>query len=71
VVGGDGDLDGVLFELARDERLTAQASLSGAALSDLGGIHAQCDAFGGGVREHVGQDVQPHRGTGGAAAAGE
>jgi hypothetical protein len=59
VVGGDGGLDGVLFELAGDERLAAWASLSGAADADLGGVDAQGDAFGRGVGEHVGQGVQP------------
>jgi hypothetical protein len=71
VVGGDGGLDGVLVALAADECLAAWASLLGPADPDLGGVHAQGDALGGGVGEQVGQGVQPGPGRGGATTAGE
>jgi len=48
VVGGDGGLDGVLFEFAGDECLAAGASLPWSAYPDLRGVHAQGDAFGSG-----------------------
>jgi hypothetical protein len=41
VVGGDGGLDRVLFELAGHERLAARASLPRSPYPDLGGVDRQ------------------------------
>jgi hypothetical protein len=54
-VAGDRGLDGVLFQLAGDERLAPGPTRPWPANSDLGAVDAQPDAFGGGVGEHVGE----------------
>lgn len=48
---------GAVVQLAGHERLATRASLPRSPYPDFGGVHAQGDAFGGGVGEHVGKGV--------------
>ena len=66
-----GELDGVHFLLAGDERSPSGPARRGAADLDLAAVEPQRDPAGGGVGEHVGQGGKPLALRGGVSPVGQ